>query len=69
MKIVTKPVYIKPRCEDCKYYLRKSALPTLNECMRFTWETLNNKQVNEYAELCRKDETKCGEWAYYFTPK
>ena len=38
----------------------------LNKCMLFGEKTSIGQIVHEYAELCRKDETKCGYAGHYF---
>jgi len=60
--------YVTPNCQNCKYYIRKSINPLLNECSKFKW-IFKDKIVNEYAITCRQDETKCGEMAYFFNLK
>jgi hypothetical protein len=68
MKTIIKPVYTKPDCRQCKWYVRQNISDALNGCSKFKWY-LKNEVHYEYAENCRKKEEMCGEWGYYFKEK
>ena len=60
-------------CKDCIYFkssLFSSISDGLGKCEKFgTKNIISNEITYEYADLCRKDEDKCGEKGKYFEPE
>lgn len=59
-----------PACKNCIYY-KPSEYNTfvsgLNKCEKFGDKNINTDEIlYDYAESCRKDETKCGMEGKYF---
>jgi len=59
-------------CEKCIYFERRDHPFTncLSQCRRFGEYDVQIKSATyEYADLCRKNENKCGPAGKYFEPK
>jgi len=59
-----------PSCRNCIYYQTKNINPdfsSLNKCEKFGEKDIVNGMIKyEYAESCRKNESKCGKEGKYF---
>ncbi len=58
-----------PLCEKCIYYEKREHPFTnsLSKCRRFgERDSETGKITYEFADLCRKNEQKCGQLGYYF---
>lgn len=52
-------------CKTCKHYEQ-----SFNRCTAFKkTNIITGVTVYDYIELCRHDETKCGEYGKFYTPK
>jgi len=62
-----------PACKNCIYYINefeKSNDGLLARCTKFgEKDIITNVIKYDYAEICRKDEQKCGKQATYFEGK
>ena len=60
-----------PACKNCIHYkpsAYNSFASELNKCQQFGDKDFTTDEISyDYAELCRKDETKCGMEGKYFT--
>ncbi len=58
-----------PSCKNCIYYEPKydNDYSNLNKCNKFgVKDIINDEIIHNYAESCRKDESKCGMDGKYF---
>ena len=60
-----------PLCRNCKYYKPSIAsndfMSKLSICEKFGELDINTGKINDdFADLCRKDEDKCGRLGKYF---
>ena len=55
-------------CKNCKWYIKKSPVASLNDCGKFKY-TKNGVRIHEYAKKCREDIELCGPDALYFENK
>jgi hypothetical protein len=58
----------KPVCQDCRHFQNSLFLDAnFGKCARFGEKNIMTGNIHlEYAELCRKNEHKCGINATYF---
>ena len=67
---IIKNVYV-PSCKNCIYFkpewYNNDFSSTFNKCEKFGEKNIISDKVSyDYAELCRKDESKCGYEGKYF---
>ena len=60
-----------PSCKNCKYYkpslYNTDFTASYNECIKFgIKDIITDKLSYDYADSCRKDESKCGKEGKYF---
>jgi len=59
-----------PSCKNCIYYQPKylnSEFSSMNKCEKFGEKDIVNGMINyEYANSCRKNESKCGKEGKYY---
>ena len=54
-------------CKDCIYFKPDFLSSGLEKCEKFgTKNIISNKITYEYADSCRSDENKCGEYGKFF---
>lgn len=63
-----------PSCIKCVHYIpyeySKDFASTFSKCNNFgNKDTITDVITNDYVEICRRDETKCGEKGKYFEPE
>jgi hypothetical protein len=63
-----------PSCKNCIYFQPSNSntnfASDLNKCMKFGEKNIISDEIKyEYADLCRKDENKCGELGKHFELK
>lgn len=52
---------ILPNCYKCIYFMEHpNKFEDLAICLKFKKGYINDKPKYEFAEICRKDESKCG---------
>ena len=58
-------------CKDCVYFKRDGLFGNgFEKCEKFgTKNIVTNEITYEYADACRQNENKCGEYANYFEPE
>jgi len=58
-------------CKDCVYFKPTGIFGNgLEKCEKFgTKNIVTNEITYEYADACRQNENKCGEYANYFEPE
>ena len=64
-------LFSQPDCRQCIYYEPRDHPFTnsLSKCRRFGERDSESGRITyEYADLCRKNEEKCGPAAKYFEP-
>ena len=60
----------KKSCKDCIYFTPGLFSYGLEKCEKFgTKNIITNEITYEFAESCRNDENKCGEYANFFEPE
>ena len=60
----------KKSCKDCIYFKPGLLGYGLEKCEKFgTKNIITNEITYEFAESCRNDENKCGEYANFFEPE
>lgn len=58
------------KCSECLYFEPRNDPHILSKCRRFGEIEPDTKRVTyEYADLCRKNEHKCGPLGKYFEAK
>ena len=58
-----------PACKNCIYYKSDDGFfdSTTNKCEKFGEKNIVTNEIKyDYADLCRKDDSKCGKEAKYF---
>jgi len=75
IKIISSDKIIKnnniPACRNCKYYktnlFNNDYTSFMSQCEKFSEKNIiTDKITNDYADICRKDEEKCGFEGKYF---
>ena len=60
-----------PSCRNCRYYKPNTYndfASTLNKCEKFGMKDIITDDIHyDYADLCRRDEDKCGRVGKFFT--
>lgn len=56
-----------PSCKKCIYYKPNYISEPLSKCNKFGEKNIITDQItNEFADICRENESKCGKEATYF---
>jgi hypothetical protein len=64
-------LFSNPKCIECIYYEPRDHPFTncLSKCRRFGEREIESGRITyDYADLCRKNEQKCGQVGKYFEP-
>lgn len=60
----------KKACKNCIYFTPGFLSSGLEKCEKFgNKNIITNEITYDYADSCRNDENKCGEYAKYFEPE